>query len=326
MLSFVTAELVVGQAARHGRPGGADRTARGGSRSASAARCGCRRDAAPRLFDLDLRKPTDRARSVLFHRLRVLGLDWIRPAESEVQGRGTFRETWQSQWRPEYALALVEAATWGTTVAGAATAKILDAGENLRRPGTPAWSRRPRRSNAACWRNCRMPCGGCWPRCPGRRRWTPTSSISWRPCRRWPAPSATETSATPTPPPWPGVSETLVIRICAALKPALIGLDADSARAMRQRIDRVHAAVSLVSERRRSFPRHESGGWTRLTDVLERRGHPPRDLGSRAAHPVRRRASRRRHDSPAPGALVRLSRAPPRRPGSTGSSPTERCS
>ena len=60
------------------------------------------------------------------------------------------------------------------------------------------------------------------------------------------------------------VSETLVIRICAALKPALIGLDADNARAMRQRIDRVHAAVSLVSDAvdgAADIP--GSAGWTR---------------------------------------------------------------
>ncbi len=132
MLGFVTSELVVGQQLGSVDPG-VPTVPLEADLNRQCRTLRVRRDAAPRLFDLDLRKPTDRARSVLFHRLRVLGLDWIRPAESEVQGRGTFRETWQSQWRPEYALALVEAATWGTTVAGAATAKILDAGENFGR-------------------------------------------------------------------------------------------------------------------------------------------------------------------------------------------------
>ena len=129
MLDFVTAELVVGQAL-----GTVDPDVPIVPLEADLIRQ-CRtlrikRDAAPRRHDLDLRKPTDRARSVLFHRLRLLGLPWIRPADSEIQGRGTFRETWQSQWRPEYAVALIEAATWGTTVPAAATAKVLDLSTN----------------------------------------------------------------------------------------------------------------------------------------------------------------------------------------------------
>ena len=57
-----------------------------------------------RFHDLDLRRPIDQARSQLFHRLRLLGLRWITPAESAVQSQGTFRETWQSRWEPEYSV------------------------------------------------------------------------------------------------------------------------------------------------------------------------------------------------------------------------------
>ncbi|MFP5283271.1 MAG: DUF5682 family protein, partial [Actinomycetes bacterium] len=85
-----------------------------------------RREPVARHHDLDLRKPFDQQKSVLFHRLRVLGLDWIVPAESGVVSRGTFRETWRAQWKPEHALAVIEAARWGTTVETAATARIDD--------------------------------------------------------------------------------------------------------------------------------------------------------------------------------------------------------
>lgn len=121
---FVTDELVVGQALGSVSnqvptvPLEADLLAR-------CRRLRIRREAQPRLHDLDLRKPGDQERSRLFHRLRLLDLDWVRPAESGIASRGTFRETWQSQWRPKYAVALVVASVWGTTVETAATAKVL---------------------------------------------------------------------------------------------------------------------------------------------------------------------------------------------------------
>ena len=43
-----------------------------------------RREAQLRFHDLDLRRPIDQARSQLFHRLRLLGLSWIAPAESSA--------------------------------------------------------------------------------------------------------------------------------------------------------------------------------------------------------------------------------------------------
>ena len=122
---LVTDELVVGQALGSVDPDvptvplEADLNAR-------CRRLRIRRDTTPTRHDLDLRKAYDQERSVLFHRLRVLGLDWIQPAESEVANRGTFRESWQSVWRPELSLAIVEAAAYGTTVETAATARLTE--------------------------------------------------------------------------------------------------------------------------------------------------------------------------------------------------------
>ncbi|HEY2240660.1 MAG TPA: DUF5682 family protein [Streptosporangiaceae bacterium] len=76
---------------------------------------------------LDLRKDTDRGRSVLLHRLTALGVGWAVAAEDQVRGTGTFRETWTLCWRPELAVAIIDAAQWGTTVGAAATARVIDA-------------------------------------------------------------------------------------------------------------------------------------------------------------------------------------------------------
>jgi hypothetical protein len=76
---------------------------------------------------LDLRKDTDRGRSVLLHRLTALGVGWAVAAEDQVRGTGTFRETWTLCWRPELAVAIIDAAQWGTTVGTAATARVIDA-------------------------------------------------------------------------------------------------------------------------------------------------------------------------------------------------------
>jgi hypothetical protein len=93
-------------------------------------------DPLDRVLTLDLRTPAGRARSVLLHRLDVLGIGWGRPAEDQVQATGTFRETWALRWRPELVVAVIDAAPWGTTVTAAATAKIIDAAATA---GDVAW-------------------------------------------------------------------------------------------------------------------------------------------------------------------------------------------
>lgn len=67
---------------------------------------------------LDLRKDTDRERSRLLRRLRVLGVPWGVP--EATRSLGTFAEAWRLCWEPELAVAVAEAARHGTTVAGAA--------------------------------------------------------------------------------------------------------------------------------------------------------------------------------------------------------------
>ncbi|MDR6417085.1 DUF5682 family protein [Pseudarthrobacter sulfonivorans] len=74
---------------------------------------------------IDLRKPAQLARSVLLHRLALLGVDWGTPADT---GRttGTFKEAWTLLWQPELAVAVVDAGRYGTTVAAAAAACVAE--------------------------------------------------------------------------------------------------------------------------------------------------------------------------------------------------------
>lgn len=76
-------------------------------------------------FDFDLREATDRDRSQLLRRLRLLGIDWGAPAEHRG-GRGTFHEIWQVRWKPEFAIALIEASRYGHTVEHAAAVLVAE--------------------------------------------------------------------------------------------------------------------------------------------------------------------------------------------------------
>jgi hypothetical protein len=79
-----------------------------------------------RELQLDLRTRAGLQKSLLLHRLRLLGVDWGRLTG---QGsRGTFRETWVLCWLPEYSVKLAEALVHGTTIEQAAgTAAVVAA-------------------------------------------------------------------------------------------------------------------------------------------------------------------------------------------------------
>lgn len=75
--------------------------------------------------NLDLRKPNNLLRSHLLHRLRLLGVNWGVPHERQ-RGMGTFWEGWHVVWRPEFAVDLIVASAYGTTVQVAAAAKVVE--------------------------------------------------------------------------------------------------------------------------------------------------------------------------------------------------------
>ncbi len=91
--------------------------------AAEQRRCRLKPDGSARTLELDLRRPLDRDRSRLLHRLGLLDVPW--GIEAEGRGTtGTFRETWQLRWEPELEVRLIERAALGTRVATAAAAAL----------------------------------------------------------------------------------------------------------------------------------------------------------------------------------------------------------
>ncbi len=76
----------------------------------------------PKQYDLDLRQPTDLARSQLLHRLLALDVPWGVLEGASDRVRGTFHEIWTVQWQPEFTVRMMERAIWGNTIAQAAAA------------------------------------------------------------------------------------------------------------------------------------------------------------------------------------------------------------
>ncbi|MFJ6622442.1 DUF5682 family protein [Kitasatospora sp. NPDC091335] len=199
-------------------------------------------EAAPKDVGLDLRKETDAARSRLLHRLRLLGVDWGVPARSSVNSTGTFRESWRLCWQPEFAVRIAEAAQWGTTVEEAAVNKAVGtaraAGELAELTGLvetcllaglsgalPAVMRVL--ADCAALDTDVAHLAGALPALVRALRYGDVRG--------------TDHGALA------GAASGLAERICVGLPPACVGLDAESAAAMRGRLDEVHGAIGLLA-------------------------------------------------------------------------------
>ena len=79
----------------------------------------------PKEIALDLRSTAGLAKSVLLHRLALIGVNWGQLLDASA-GRGTFREIWTIEWQPELAVALAEAVVHGPTVARAADGAAIE--------------------------------------------------------------------------------------------------------------------------------------------------------------------------------------------------------
>jgi hypothetical protein len=77
-------------------------------------------------LDLDQRKDTDLARSRLLHRLSILDVPWGKLEGNQKQGTSTFHEVWRLQWKPEFAVKVIEAARYGNTVLDAAAGCVRE--------------------------------------------------------------------------------------------------------------------------------------------------------------------------------------------------------
>jgi Family of unknown function (DUF5682) len=76
---------------------------------------------APQELVLDLRNTkntVDLDRSILFHRLLLLTVQWAQKVDSG-RTKGSFKETWLLEWQPEVMVTLIERGAWGNTLAEA---------------------------------------------------------------------------------------------------------------------------------------------------------------------------------------------------------------
>jgi len=132
--AFVTRDLVVGELLG-AVPASAPAVPLEADLRAQARALRLKIDPVEHTLALDLRSATGRARSVLLHRLTLLGIGWGSVTDDQVRGTGTFHETWALRWRPELAVAIIDAASWGTTVAIAASAKITSTAASAQQLG-----------------------------------------------------------------------------------------------------------------------------------------------------------------------------------------------
>lgn len=72
---------------------------------------------------LDLRKPNDLERSIFFHRLHLIHIDWALPGQAD--GKGTFKEKWTLYHKPEQIISIIETAIWGNTLEEATQKYLL---------------------------------------------------------------------------------------------------------------------------------------------------------------------------------------------------------
>jgi Family of unknown function (DUF5682) len=237
--AFVSRDLVIGELLGT-VPDGTPMMPLEADLRATAKRLRLRIDPLEKTISLDLRRDTDRDRSVLLHRLAILGIGWGTITEDLVQSTGTFRETWTLRWRPELAVAIIDAAMWGTTVALAAGAGITDAARHARDLATVT---------AAVENVLLASLPSAWPAV--LRALDEKAALDLDVARLMAALPAlvrairygdvrgTDTAALSK------VVDALVIRICAGLPAAVSSLADDAATELRTRLDAAHAAIAL---------------------------------------------------------------------------------
>ncbi|MER6317285.1 DUF5682 family protein [Streptomyces sp. NPDC001581] len=231
-------------------------------------------EAQDRELELDLRKDTDAAKSLLLHRLRLLGIGWGTPAASRGS-TGTFRETWRLRWEPELSVRVAEAGIWGTTVLAAATAKAEADAAGAGELGEVT----------ALAEQCLL--AGLSEALPAvLRALADRAALDTDVARlakalpalarslRYGDVRGTDATALGT------VAAGLAERICVALPPACAaGLDADAAAELRGHVDGVHGAVALLADTDEGLRER----WSAVLRTLAGRDTVPGVIRGRAA-------------------------------------------
>ncbi|MBK7935814.1 MAG: hypothetical protein IPJ82_01400 [Lewinellaceae bacterium] len=85
--------------------------------------CRLEKNTQEKTLELDLRQDAHLRKSLLLHRLDLLGIQWGTVKDAVSGKQGGFHEHWQLKWLPDYEIRLIEAGTWGNTVEDAAGRK-----------------------------------------------------------------------------------------------------------------------------------------------------------------------------------------------------------
>ncbi|BDS11735.1 DUF5682 family protein [Aureispira anguillae] len=75
---------------------------------------------------LDLRQEHDLRQSQFLHRLNLLSIRWGIPDAATGRELSTKNEYWKMEWRPEFALQIIEAGMWGNTIEQAAVNWVIN--------------------------------------------------------------------------------------------------------------------------------------------------------------------------------------------------------
>jgi hypothetical protein len=194
--------------------------------------------------DFDLRRPIDLDRSRLLHRLRLLGVEWGAPSEyGGRRGLGTFWESWQLAWRPEFAVDLVEASGYGTTVVGAAAARTAElAAEAKSLADVTALAERCLLADLADAFPAVLSALDERVALDAEVAHLMAALPSLARTLRYGDVRGTDVSALGA------VTHRLVVRICVGLATAVAALDDDAAAQMRRYLDGVHSALALLAD------------------------------------------------------------------------------
>ena len=202
-------------------------------------------EALARTLELDLRKPLDLSRSILLHRLRLLGVPWGTHAGDTRRATGTFRETWRLEWRPEFPVRLIEMSRLGTTIEAAATAAATGAAADAAGLG-----RLTGLVEACLLADLTAAVGVVMAAFDTRAAQDPDTGELMDAlgplvrARRYGTVRQESTDSLDR------AIEGLIPRICVGLGPACASLDDDAAALAVRRIDGVHAAISTLREER----------------------------------------------------------------------------
>lgn len=238
LLGTVVSDLVVGEAIGE-VPADTPTVPLESDLIATTRRLRLKRDPVLSSKDLDLRKPGDVERSALLHRLTLLGIGWGRPAASAVRSTGTFRESWQLAWQPEFSVDVIEASMWGTTVESAATNKVISDALGADLAGLTGLVETCLLANLAD----ALPDLLSALDMRAARDHDITELMRALPplvrARRYGDVRGTDLSALDA------VADALLVRTCAGLSVAVTSLDDDGAVQLREALDAVHEAVAL---------------------------------------------------------------------------------